>query len=169
MDKQQTRDFFGKPKMEVSFMVWDKALEDLLRTPVNPDLKPNKNVKWRPASQMNTRMVNIKQSKREINPSDQIFSQAHTLENSEFNAREVMIHNLISAPLSPRKKQRIPCQKRFVHVHDQHTIEKVYHQRSQKFSFQQGQQRKTEHKTIARNFSIPINHGVTSPTPFRFA
>ena len=155
-------------KVEISFLGWDPALEDLLRTPVSPDLTPKK-VKWRPASAITPRALEMKRVKSRDGERSQLTTANPRGRGNSLNSREVMIHNMITAPLSPRKQQKIPGQQRLVRFHDQHTIERVYHQRAQKIALTRGSHQKSDQRTIARGFSIPISHGVTGPTPFRWA
>ena len=157
-----------KTKAETSFIVWDPALEEMIKSPINKNLQQKK-IKWRPKSAVVPHPNEPERSRIERTITREAsFANLTMNEITEVRTREVMIHNMINSPLSPRKKTRVPFQKRIVKFHDQHTLERVYHERVQKFPLETTGQRKTETKALVRSFSIPITHGVVKQSPYKW-
>ncbi|EAY12789.1 hypothetical protein TVAG_401150 [Trichomonas vaginalis G3] len=151
-------------KNEVPFIVWDPALEDLLSTPINRNLT-TPNVKWKPSTALNkTDFMRSDKKRARTRPATPTM---HVEENSDMRSREIMIHKMITSPLSPRKPTKIRAKTKFHGIKDQHTLEKVIHQRATRsIANQDLNARKVEKQSLVRQFSIPIRRGVTSPNPF---
>lgn len=149
--------------------MWDGALEEMLSRPITPDLRHEK-VRWKskttlgeqfiPATMPNTPKSSIARS---------IKSQAGNERSKtlELRQKEVRIHNIITAPLSPRKKTVIK-KSVYRHQHDQRHVENALKRKyeSKSYDTMDAPLRKIENPRVARMFTIPTTLGANK---FRFS
>lgn len=157
-------EFPRSSKEEVPFIVWDPALEALLSTPITKELTTPK-VNWKPSTALShAKITSIAVRRPGTAPAT---PKMHVEENSDLKSREIMIHKMITSPLSPRKATKVPAHRKQHKPKNHSTIENIMYERSTKsIPVQDFSTKKVEKQSLVRQFSIPIRRGVRTPNPF---
>lgn len=144
----------NKRRKELDFLAWDNALEEMLSNPITPELN-QKTVKWHPRTVFADSIIGMNNEGNIYKP-----STAQEIKNRDVNVtkREVMIRNMILAPLSPRKKQEKKVRRvKSKYNTNNNSLEVVMAQRM-KYNFDDlaAPARKSTIRQVARAFSIPL-------------
>ncbi|OHT11980.1 hypothetical protein TRFO_18363 [Tritrichomonas foetus] len=175
------------------FIGWDKALEDLLAQPITDNLD-YKDVEWKLGTRMsadtvpididinlfNANNANLIESNSSSNhvrfceqmkPSHQSKSKAR-----QMRTREVMVRNMITSPMTPRKSVKLPktastqtAGRAKTAMRDKKEVETIIHNRAHRpMPLQEIPVRKTEHMQIARTFDVHMTPSIRNAMSNRY-